>query len=73
MKNSASGCDEIAIAFYKEYYGHLGAHITKICNDSLTLGIIPVKLSVARVKFLFKSGNKSVTKNYRPVSIQLNN
>ena len=69
MKNSAPGCDEIPIVIYKEYYGHLGAIITKTCSDSLTLGTFPEKLSITKVKCFFKSGNKSLIKNYRPISI----
>ena len=51
MKNSAPSCDEIPTAIYKEYlYGHLGAIITKICNDSWKFGSFPEKLSIAKVK-----------------------
>ena len=49
MKNSTPR-DEMPIANYKEYYGQLGVLISKICIDSLTLGIFPEKLSIGKVK-----------------------
>ena len=43
--------------------------MTHICNKSLTNGMFPSCLTVARVKCIFKSGDRKLIKNYRPISI----
>ena len=43
--------------------------ITSIINLSITSGIVPNQLKIARVIPLFKSGERVIFSNYRPVSI----
>ena len=43
--------------------------ITSIINLSVTSGIVPNQLKIARVIPLFKSGEQDIFSNYRPVSI----
>ena len=43
--------------------------MTKICNSSILLGEFPKELQIAKVKCIFKAGDKKVIKNYRPISI----
>ena len=43
--------------------------ITLIVNQMLTTGIFPDKLKIAKVIPLFKTGDKSVFSNYRPISL----
>ena len=69
IKNSAHGYDEIAIQIYKEYFRFIGCVITKNCNSSLQLGELPKQLQIAKVKCLFKSGDRKLIKNYRPISL----
>ena len=40
-----------------------------ICNLSLTQGVFPDQMKVAKVVPLFKSGRRDIVSNYRPVSI----
>ena len=42
LKSSSSGCDEIPIEVYKEYFNLFGHVLTKICNSSLPTGQFPV-------------------------------
>ena len=69
IKNSSPGYDQIPIQIYKEYFRFIGCLITKICNSSLQLGEFPKELQIAKVKCLFKSGDKKLIKNYRPISL----
>ena len=69
LKSSSSGYDEMPIEVYKEYFHLLGPLITKICNGSLLTGKFPDKLSIAKVKCLFKAGSRKLISNYRPISI----
>ena len=45
------------------------APLTHIMNLSLSSGLVPEQMKVARVIPLFKSGNLSLFTNYRPVSV----
>ena len=40
-----------------------------VCNISFSKGVFPDALKIARVIPLFKSGDKHVFTNYRPVSL----
>ena len=43
--------------------------ITSIINLSITSGIVPNQLKIARVNPLFKFGEQDIFSNYRPVSV----
>ncbi|XP_073235694.1 uncharacterized protein [Porites lutea] len=45
------------------------APLTYIINLSLNSGVVPQEMKIARVIPLFKSGDKSLFTNYRPVSV----
>ena len=44
------------------------AKLTHIINFSITHGIVPNEMKIARV-ILFKSGDRTLFTNYRPISI----
>ena len=43
--------------------------ITYLINESLTSGVFPSELKLARVVPIFKSGDPSLLTNYRPISV----
>ena len=43
--------------------------MTHTCNKSLTAGMFPSRLSVAKAKCNFESGDRKSIKNYRPIYI----
>ena len=43
--------------------------ITAMLKDSLRLGDVPMDLKTALISPVFKGGDRSLTKNYRPVAI----
>ena len=43
--------------------------LTHIINLSITHGIVPNEMKIARVIPLFKAGDKTLFTNYRPISI----
>jgi hypothetical protein len=47
----------------------LATPLCKIFNSSLVTGIIPVQLKTAKVIPLFKSGDRDLLDNYRPISL----
>ena len=47
----------------------ISSSLTHIINMSIVSGIVPDELKIARVIPLFKSGDRSLFTNYRPVSV----
>ncbi len=43
--------------------------LTHIINQSMTTGVVPEDMKIARVIPIFKSGNQNMFNNYRPISI----
>ena len=48
---------------------HFSEPLTYVLNLSIKSGIVPAQMKLARVVPLYKSGDKSLLSNYRPVSV----
>ena len=59
----------ISMNVVKESFKLICAPLTYIINLSLNSGVVPQEMKIARVIPLFKSGDKSLFTNYRPVSV----
>ena len=66
---TAPGYDSISMNVVKESFNLICAPLTYIINLSLNSGVVPQEMKIARVIPLFKSGDKSLFTNYRPVSV----
>ena len=66
---SSSGKDGISTILLKTIKHEICKPVTTILNQSLSTGIFPDKLKVAKVKLLFKKGDNTNFDNYRPISI----
>ena len=68
---SAVGQDSISMNLIKDLdsIDKIIFPITGIINLSITSGIVPNQLKIARVIPLFKSGEQDIFTNYRPVSV----
>ena len=53
----------------KNSIDHIILPLTHIINQSLATGIVPHDMKIAKVIPIFKSGNKNIFNNYRPISI----
>ena len=40
-----------------------------ICKQSLKLGCFPDEMKIAKIKPLFKTGERELVNNYRPISV----
>ena len=69
LKNSSPGKDNIHPRVLKYTYESYLIPSVHICNLSISQGILPNKMEKAKVIPLFKSGNKMLLNNYRPVSV----
>ena len=63
------GIDGIQSKFIKDAASEIKVPITFIINLSISSNVVPNEFKYARVKPLFKKGNRNLPENYRPVSI----
>ena len=70
LKSKTSlGHDNLSTKLVKQSIKHITLPLTHIINQSLTTGIVPQNMKIARVIPIFKSGDKTIFNNYRPISI----
>lgn len=69
LKKSSPGWDEITSDILGACSSIISHPLVHIINLSLMDGIFPTELKIAKVLPLFKNGDPSQLKNYRPVSI----
>ena len=67
--SKAIGVDEISPKILKWSSVLLTPILTKLFNMCIMSGIYPDSLKIARVKPIFKGGNKNESTLYRPISI----
>ena len=67
-KNSC-GYDDISSIFLKQITTSIIKPLTIVINQVLNNGIFPDKLMIAKVVPIFKSGDCTLTNNYRPISL----
>lgn len=68
IKKSA-GSDGIPNAFLRRYAEQISGYLTKLFNLSITTGDTPSDWRIARVKPIYKKGDRLSVNNYRPVSV----
>ena len=69
MKNSAAGWDDISARIVKQFYPLFIKPLCHTLNLSISQGVFPDEMKLAKVIPLFKKGCKFKVNNYRPVSI----
>lgn len=70
LKNSnASGYDEISTNLLKKCMNKIVIPLTDILNTSISNGIFPEKLKIAKIKPLLKSDSGTSMENYRPICL----
>ena len=65
----SAGYDNIFMSIIKPSTGSISSPLTHIINLSIIHGIVPDDLKIARVIPIFKSGDKALFSNYRPISV----
>ena len=70
LKNKiSSGCDGISNVLLKRTLTEIVKPLTYIFNLSISTGVVPSSLKLARVIPVFKKGENTVLGNYRPISL----
>ena len=64
-----SGLDNISPKFLKAGALQLASKVAHIVNLSITTGIVPDELKMAKVSPLYKKNDKLEVGNYRPISV----
>ena len=63
------GFDSLSTKLIQQTIGEIIIPLRHIINQSFVTGVVPENLKVAKVIPIYKSGNKNVFNNYRPISI----
>ena len=66
---SSCGNDGISTKLLRETISYIVQPITHIINRSFDTGIVPQEMKIAKVVPIYKSSDKALLKNYRPVSL----
>ena len=70
LKSTKSpGHDNLPPRLIRDGADIIASLLTHIINLSLTTSLVPNKLKIARVIPLYKSGDKALPNNYRPISV----
>ena len=69
LNTGSCGWDDISASVVKTTFQSFIEPLTHILNISITKGVFPNEMKIARVIPLFKSGDSMVFSNYRPVSV----
>ena len=68
FKNKKSSIKNVPIAIIKKVSHIISPLLSQLFNESISAGIFPDKLKTSRVIPLFKQGDTTSIKNYRPIS-----
>ena len=68
-KNKSAGHDGIGNLIVKRVANEIARPLSAIFNLSLTTGIFPDQLKVAKVILIYKKDDNEIFSNYRPVSV----
>ena len=66
---TSTGHDNLSMKVFKRIAPSIFEPLTCIINQSLSLGIFPRSLKIAKVIPLFKKDNDKILDNYRPISL----
>ena len=67
--NKSPGYDEISANVIINTFKNISKPLRYIFNESLSQGIFPEKLKIARITPIFKSDDETSVSNYRPISV----
>jgi hypothetical protein len=66
---TSQGYDNISTKLTKQIIDEIAETLTHIFNQSFLTGVIPEQLKTAKIIPIYKSGDKTLFNNYRPISL----
>ena len=66
---SSQGFDNISTKLLKSTIDEILIPLTHIINLSMQSGTVPEKMKIAKIIPIYKSGEKDIFNNYRPISL----
>ena len=66
---SSQGFDNISTKLLKSTIDEILIPLTHIINLSMQSGTVPEKMKIAKIISIYKSGEKDIFNNYRPISL----
>ena len=69
MKHSSPGWDSLPTHILKPFLADYIKPLTYLINKSFETGIFPDELKIDKIVPIFKSGDKTLVSNYRPISV----
>ena len=66
--NKASGEDSISVKIFKKVNNFVSPILGKLINQAFSEGVYLSNLKLVKIIPIFKSGLKTLTENYRPIS-----
>ena len=67
--SKSAGPNNIGPKLQKTVSAYIGAPLLHIFNSSITNGVVPDQLKIAKVVPVYKKGDKKIECNYRPISL----
>ena len=67
--SKAAGVDKLSGRFLRDGANILAKPISTLCNLSISQGVFPNACKLAKLKPIFKKGEKTDPSNYRPISL----
>ena len=67
--NKSSDYDNLHVNVIRHMYHELKSPLMNIFGQSLSTGIFPDKMKIAKLSPIFKNNKKTTTSNYRPISV----
>lgn len=68
-RNKASGCDEIPVSLIIDGATEIAGPLSHLINRSMEDSVFPSGEKCAKVTPIYKSGDKALMDNYRPISV----
>ena len=68
-KSKSPASDELPVEFYTRFWHVLGEDLVEVLNASYRSGMLPPSLRRALITLIFKKGDRSNPKNWRPISL----
>ena len=69
IKTTSVGWDDINVNILKSSFHHYSNVLVHLVNMSLSEGVFPDLMKIAKIIPLYKNGEKNILNNYRPVSV----